>query len=229
MTRAKVLGELDFLEEKFLTRAGVPSAKSLRKWRQSVDDATKAKKKPNAGFSLIAPDGVLGSSDERATAVTQIAKSVEALSADVVVFRTPKGLSPSQTNRERFIELCTNEATSERLGGVTRVLWPRGLWDYSVATALTSELDLLLCFDPLANDPLEELPNLVAGAFDRGGAYFRLDKIGSPRHRYDPYELETLADIISEIGGGSGLGSWTSFAHSERVRDATALKKLLAS
>lgn len=215
MSRAQVFRGLDFLEESFLLRAGPPSAKSLRKWRRDAPDA--------AQFIVVAGDGVFADGAERASAVEALLAAREALDAKAIVFRTPSGFSPSQTHRDRFRALCASEVTADAVGGATRVLWPRGLWDLELGAQLSDDLDLVLCFDPLRNDPLEELPALLARAFERGVAYLRLERIGTPRRRYDPYELETLGEIASELDAG-----WLSFAHSERVRDATALKKLLA-
>ncbi len=214
MSRAQVFSGLDFLEESFLLRAGAPGPKALRKWRREAPDG--------AAFSLVAPEGVFGDESERAAAMNALAGARDALEAAVVIFRTPTSLAPSQQNRDRFRALCRE--TADELDGAQPVLWTRGLWDRALGAKLADELDVLLAIDPLANDPLEELPALVAAALELGRGYLRLDRIGSPRRRFDPYELEMLAEIAAELDDG-----WICFAHSERVRDAIDFCKLLAN
>ena len=214
MSRSHALTRIDFLEEDILTHPTPPSAKSMRRWLREAPEGR--------GFTLMAPETLFGNAHGIATGAQILSEAVTSLSAQAVLFRPPRGHAPSAANREQFHAMIANEAVVSALNGAQIVLVPRGLWDLEVATAVVADTDVVVAFDPLANDPLEEIPAMLAMALEQKIAYLRPGRRATTRRRFDAYELETLADIACELEKG-----WVSFTHGEKVRDGEALKKLL--
>ena len=215
MSRAAALSRVHFIEEDFLLHSAAPSVKAMRKWRRDAPT--------DRGFTLIAPDDVFARGKPFEAAISKLSEAREALDASAILFRPPKGHAPSATNRELFSTRLSEAELSAAMGDAEVVLVPRGLWDLNVSLAVASSAEILVAFDPLANDPLEEIPPLLAGAFEAGSAYLRPGREATTRRRFDSYELETLAEIATELESG-----WMCFTHAERIRDGEALLKLLA-
>lgn len=86
---------------------------------------------------------------EQATRATEAACS--ALSACAVVYDTPLGFSPTAEHRRRMSAFFSG---LERAQGRLYVWEPHGVWSADEVEAICRELELVPCFDPLADDPL---------------------------------------------------------------------------
>ncbi|MBK8480931.1 MAG: DUF72 domain-containing protein [Proteobacteria bacterium] len=86
---------------------------------------------------------------EQASRATEAACS--ALSAFAVVYDTPLGFSPTAEHRRRMGAFFSG---FERAPGRLYVWEPHGVWSADEVEAICRELDLVPCFDPLAEDPM---------------------------------------------------------------------------
>jgi len=135
-----------------------------------------------------------------------------ALGAEVVLFQTPAGFSPSEPNRtalRRFFgEIATDRA------GLTLAWEPMGLWEPAQASTLANELDLVYALDPLQ---LEVPPP------DEPKAYFRIHGLGIYRNKLADDLMELLADMVEGYDR-----AWVVFANVEKYRDAQHFHRLVA-
>jgi uncharacterized protein YecE (DUF72 family) len=216
MNRGKYFEKLGLLEvATFATSA--PSRKAVRGWRE--------KSPSNARFSLLASAELIGPKsfpvDEESKVCT--AKLVDAsavLSAEAVVYKTPASFSPSAANQDRMRRYFNEIASTEAFGSTLRVWEPDGLWEPEGIAKIAEELGLRVAIDPLAQDPLEEYQSFVAEQMARGKAYLRIHGLGISRRRFDPYQLEMLAEMLQEVDQ-----AWVVFAHPGKYPDALAMAR----
>lgn len=232
--RERYFDRLSYLEcpETF---ANPPRLKVLRSWREAAP--------ASAAFGLIASrlithpaprDGYPEldqaqwpqAGDYRDTgvvraALSRLAEQVEALRAEIVVFRTPPGLSRSAEDRLRqfFAELATEEA----LGGARRAWEPGDLWETETALHLAEEMNVVPVLDPLAESPLGGSEPRPIDLLDPATpAYLRVRAIGVGRGGLREHDAEELAE---ELAGRAPL--WLVFAGREKNRDAKRMSELL--
>jgi uncharacterized protein YecE (DUF72 family) len=218
MNRGKYFEKLSLLEvATFATSA--PSRKAVRGWRE--------KSPSEARFSLLASAELTGAKsfpvDAQSTEIT--AKLVDAskiVSAEAVVFRTPASFTPSSANQDRMRKYFGEIASTEAFGTTARVWEPGGLWEPAGITKIADELQLTVAIDPLAQDPLEEYQSFVAEQMARGSAYLRIHGMGISRRRFEPYQLEMLADMLLDIDR-----AWVVFAHPGKYPDALAMARAI--
>ncbi len=138
--------------------------------------------------------------------------ATRALGAEVLLFQTPPGFSPSSTNQDamrRFFGEVVGDV------GDLHLAWePRGVWEPAQAARLADELGLIYALDPLQ---LEVPPPEAARA------YFRLYGLGLYRNKINEDHLDVLADMASLYDR-----AWVVFANVEKYPDAQRFRKLLA-
>ena len=216
MNRGKYFEKLGMLEvATFATSA--PSRKAVRGWRE--------KSPSSAHFSLLASAQLTGPKsfpvDEEAKALTaKLVDASEVLRAEAVVFKTPGSFSPSSANQDRMRRYFSEIASTEAFGTTLRVWEPDGLWEPEAISKIADELTLTVAIDPLAQDPLEEYQSFVAEQMARGSAYLRIHGMGISRRRFEPYQLEMLAEMLQEVDR-----AWVVFAHPGKYPDALAMAR----
>ena len=114
-------------------------------------------------------------------------------------------------------------ASAEAFGTTARVWEPAGLWEPAGITKIADELHLSVAIDPLAQDPLEAYQSFVADQMSRGSAYLRIHGMGISRRRFEPYQLEMLAEMLLDIDR-----AWVVFAHPGKYPDALAMARAIA-
>ncbi len=219
MNRGKYFEKLSLLEvATFATSA--PSRKAVRGWR--------TKSPSDAKFSLLASAELTGAKsfpvdDSSREFTARLVDACEILEAEAIVFRTPAGFTPSAANQDRMREYFGEIASAEAFGNTVRVWEPDGLWEPAGITAIAESLQLTVAIDPLAQDPLEEYQSFVAEQMARGSAYLRIRGMGISRRRFEPYQLEMLAEMLLEIDR-----AWVVFAHPGKYPDALAMARAIA-
>lgn len=223
MSRGKYFEKLGLLEVATFATSS-PTRKAVRGWR--------TKSPASARFSLLASSELTGSEgtsvksfpvDEKDREVTEkLAEACQVLDAEAVVFKTPANFSPSAANRERMQRYFGEFATAEAFGSTRRVWEPAGLWEPEGIAKVAESLELLVALDPLAHDPLEEYTDFVAQQMARGEAYLRIHGMGISRRRFEPYQLEMLAEMLEDL-----QRSWVLFAHPGKYPDALAMDRAL--
>ena len=193
---------LPFLESDVLTKSS-PKPETLASWR----------KHPNAEFCLLAPPDLTaqGFAAPGHASFERFVTCANALSAEVLLFRTPPAITISPTHTGRAPEffdhvrsLCPN----------AQLVWePEGGWPGQVASTL-QDSGVAIAYDPLANDPLEELDDWhrrLQGAF----RYYRLRALGHARRKYETAQLEFLYEIAQ-----SSQKTYIAFGHASAFNDA---------
>jgi uncharacterized protein YecE (DUF72 family) len=218
MNRGKYFEKLGLLEVAAFATSN-PSRKAVRGWR--------SKSPSSARFSLLASSELTQTKsfpvDETGREVTKtLAESSQILEAEAVVFKTPADFSPSSANRDRMQRYFGEIATADAFGSTRRVWEPAGLWEPEGIARVAESLDLLVALDPLAQDPLDEQAAFVAEQMARGVAYLRIHGMGISRRRFEPYQLEMLADMLEELER-----SWVVFAHPGKYPDALAMQRAI--
>jgi uncharacterized protein YecE (DUF72 family) len=134
----------------------------------------------------------------------------EALSAEAILFQTPRSFTPTPENLQRLYRFF------ERIDrGRRRMAFePRGeAWDDATLRKLVADLDLVHVVDPLLRQPL-----------GRGLRYFRLH--GRPayhyRYRYSDAELQQLEQSLSRA-----WPNWVLFNNDAMATDARRFVRLL--
>ncbi len=225
MSRSKYFEKLGLLEIGTFSnrKAGTskPSRKVVRGWREKSPET--------AQFSVLAHSELTGTKafpidDAGIEIANSLADSCEILAAETVVFRTPASFSPSSQNRERMKAFFADVATAEKFGSTARVWEPSGLWEHKGISEMAEHCGLLVAVDPLAQDPLDENTDFVIEQLAKGQAYLRISGIGHNRRRFDGYQLEMVADMLSDLER-----SWTLFAHQGMYPDALAMQRELQS
>jgi len=183
----------------------LPGAAALRRRRREAPESF--------AFGLLT-SGV----DDAAGAA--VAEAVDALGAEVVVFRSPAEITPSTASRDRLRRFFGEVVPAERLHGAARAWLPHGLWQPQAAARLASELDVMLVCDPLARDPFGEPPEFYAQLGE--AAYFRMTGIGGGR-RFAAHELELVAALAAGYPR-----AWLVLDNPGRFQDAVRLRALIA-
>lgn len=219
MNRGKYFEKLALLEIAAFATSN-PTPKAVRGWR--------SKSPAHVRFSLMASSELTQSksfpvNDTGREATAKLSDACQVLSAEAVVFKTPADFSPSVGNRDRMKAYFSEIATQEAFGTTKRVWEPAGLWEPKAIGKVAEELDLLVTIDPLAQDPLDEYSAFVAEQMARGPAYLRIHGLGISRRRFEPYQLEMLAEMLDEVEQ-----SWVLFAHPGKYPDALAMNRALA-
>ena len=216
MNRGKYFEKLQMLEiATFATSS--PSRKVVRGWRE--------KSPSEARFSLLASAGLVGDRsfpvDEQAGELTaRLVNACQILEAEAVVFKTPAAFSPSLANHDRMRRFFGEIAGAEVFGKTLRVWEAGGLWEPDTIAKIAGELDLCVAIDPIAQDPLEEYQSFVAEQMARGPAYLRIHGMGISRRRFEPYQLDMLAEMLQDLER-----SWVIFAHPGKYPDALAMAR----
>ncbi len=219
MNRGKYFEKLGLLEvSTFATSA--PSRKAVRGWR--------SKSPSNAQFSLLASSELTGDksfpvNEESKELTAKLIDACEILQSQAIVYRTPPAFSPSAANQDRMREYFGEIASAEAFGNTTRVWEPSGLWEPESISKIAESLDLCVAIDPLAQDPLEEYQSFVAEQMARGPAYLRIHGMGISRRRFEPYQLEMLAEMLQEVER-----AWVVFGHQGKYPDALAMGRAIA-
>lgn len=207
-TREQVFGAVSLLEENSLNRDPAPGPRALRRWRREAPEG--------AGFALIAPTDVFAPGAAGEDAVARLVAAVEALGPEVVLFRPGLEHAPSETNRERLRELAHQDLP----GGPHAVFVPTGLWSPEISLSVATDLEISVAIDPLAADVQDQARPLWAHELDRGVAYLRIERLASARRNLDDYELDALAELVSDLDRG-----WVVLAHPDRLRDGRRLRQ----
>ena len=182
----------------------------MRRWRRDSPEG--------AAYALVAPPAVFGSERESEAAVELLRGAVGELEPEVVLLRPAVSVSPSQSSRDRLRALVA----ADLCPGGEVVFWPTGLWEPETTLHLADELAICALINPLASDPQDRDRALWERELGRGVAYLRLERLG-PRRRFDDYELDEIADLVSSLRRG-----WVIFSHGEALRDAHALRARLS-
>jgi uncharacterized protein YecE (DUF72 family) len=219
MNRGKYFEKLKLLEVATFATSS-PSRKAVRGWRE--------KSPADARFSLLASSELVGAKsfpvDDRAGELTaRLVDACQILEAEAVVFRTPAEFSPSSANQDRMRRYFGEIASADAFGDTRRVWEAGGLWEPEGISKIAEELDLCVAIDPIAQDPLEEYQGFVAEQMARGPAYLRIHGLGISRRRFEPYQLEMLAEMLQDLER-----SWVIFAHPGKYPDALAMSRALA-
>ncbi len=196
-----------------------PGRKVVRGWREKSPET--------ARFSVLAHSELTGAKafpidDDNRELTASLADSCQVLGAEAVVFRTPASFSPSAQNRARMKSFFGEVATAEAFADTVRVWEPSGLWEHKGIADMAADCGLLVAIDPLGQDPLEEHTNFVIEQMSKGLAYIRVSGIGHSRRRYDGYQLEMVAEMVSDLER-----SWTLFGHQGMYPDALAMQREL--
>lgn len=134
------------------------------------------------------------------------------LGAEVVLFQTPPGFSPSSSNQDAL-----RRFRAEVVGDVgdLHLAWePRGIWEPAQAGRLAAELGLIYALDPLQ---LEVPPP------EGERAYFRVHGLGLYRNKISEDHLDVLAEMASLY-----RRAWVVFANVEKYPDAQHFRRILA-
>ncbi len=219
MNRGKYFEKLGLLEVATFATSS-PSRKAVRGWRE--------KSPATARFSLLASSELVGAKsfpiDENARELNaRLVDACQILDAEAIVFKTPASFSPSAANQDRMRAFFGEIASAEAFGKTQRVWEADGLWEPESISKIAEELDLCVAIDPLAQDPLEEYQSFVAEQMARGPAYLRIHGLGISRRRFEPYQLEMLAEMLQDLER-----SWVVFAHPGKYPDALAMGRAIA-
>ena len=218
MNRGKYFEKLNLLEVATFATS-TPSRKAVRAWRE--------KSPSTARFSLLASSELTGPKsfpvDESAKETTaKLIDACQILEAEAIVFKTPASFSPSSANQDRMRQYFGEIASAEAFGKTRRVWEPDGLWEPAGISKIAEALDLSVAIDPLAQDPLEEYESFVAEQMAKGSAYLRIHGMGISRRRFEPYQLEMLAEMLLDVDR-----SWVVFAHPGKYPDALAMARAI--
>lgn len=218
MSRGKYFEKLSLLEVSTFATS-TPGRKAVRGWR--------TKSPSEARFSLLASSELTGAKsfpvDDTSNEVTaRLTDACKILEAEAVVFRTPASFTPSAANQDRMRKYFGEVASAEAFGGTARVWEPDGLWEPTGIAKIAEDLQLTVAIDPLAQDPLEEYQSFVAEQMAKGSAYLRIQGMGISRRRFEPYQLEMLAEMLLDIDR-----AWVVFAHPGKYPDALAMARAI--
>jgi hypothetical protein len=201
MSMADYFQGLDFLESDVGHRTP-PRPETLASWR---------KRHPDKAFCLVAP----AAPEEWAV----FFDGARALLSNALLFRTPAGVNVSASQTEtaqRFFAQAKTACPSATLVWDTEGVWP------SAALPALADWNVTLAYDPLQNDPLEELDRWHH--LDPGGiGYFRLRALGQPAKSFTRDRLEALAALCA-----TKREVWVAFGNMQSFDDARRLRALLA-
>ncbi|WP_045118269.1 DUF72 domain-containing protein [Haliangium ochraceum] len=239
MPRARYFGRLPYLETAATLR-GIPRPPVLQRWLADAGE--------DGRFGLAAPQTITHRAGRKGYArhivelsraelaqtggfrdtelirseVDALAQATSILGVDVVLFRSPADFAPSASNRDAMRRFFAELAPAERFSGALRVWEPQGLWDLDVAARFAGELGLVLCCDPLTNDPMLDIDPGIFSRLPSDDAYFRVTGIGNARRRLDDYALEPLfeaAEAYERV--------WVALGHDGKYPDALRLHRQL--
>jgi uncharacterized protein YecE (DUF72 family) len=231
--RSRYFRELSYLELSALF-AGPLKPASLAKWAPAARPGTVlgmvapwvlSQRQPPRAASLWDHDATVG--DFRDGPLTRAAlasfhDAIQAVGAELAIFRSPPLFAPSQANRDRlarfFGELATDDAV-----GAARVWIPDGLWETRAAVKFASELGVTCAFDPLVRAPTE--PPEIYYDLEVSALYLRIGGLG----RSGPLRNEKLEDLITFLMEYANKPTTIAFESPARWVDARNLRKLLES
>ncbi|GAB4558108.1 MAG: hypothetical protein Tsb0020_02830 [Haliangiales bacterium] len=238
LSRQRYFKRLRYLESS-ATLVGIPKPSVLKRWQAERGErgqlglvapqaithrpGRKGYARSHVAYepAQLAQAGWFRDSEVVADAVGSLADAVAAVSAQVVVFRSPADFAPSAANRDAMRAFFRDLAPADRFGGALRVWEPQGLWELDAAARFAGELGLVLACDPLTRDPLLGDPTFFEH-LPSDDAYFRVTGLGSATQRLDDYALEPLLAAAE-----SYRRSWLVFGHSRKYPDAIRLQRQL--
>ncbi len=242
LKRARYFEQLPFLETTDTYRS-LPRSSILERWRTTAVE-TRAGRGTAAGFGLVALSSISDPASSKAAqrsaapaaaeavghfrdteAVRQatevVASAARKLDAEVVLFRSPPGFTPSAANRQAMQRYFSEIAPAGTFGHAAVAWEPQGLWELEEAVAVADELGVICACDPLAGDPTrpEWRP---ADVLPRQSAYFRITGLGRPRRPLDETTLESLLLQAEEFDR-----CWLVFSTVDKRVDARNCQRLL--
>jgi uncharacterized protein YecE (DUF72 family) len=198
VSRESYFRQLSLLESTAFTKTP-PSTKTLKGWRKKSPE--------HAAFTLMAPPSLIDPNSKDAKAAQDFFDASKKLVTEAIVFRSGDLFSPSATNRD-FIKSFFKE-NADRHTIASQPVWiPGGLWDLKTAMKLVENLDVVVAFDPLANDALGENVDTHAELLAGKPAYLRIGQLGHTRSRFEPQQLEELAERVQFVEK-----AWVVFHH----------------
>lgn len=212
VSRESYFRQLSLLESTAFTKTP-PSTKTIKGWRKKSPE--------HAAFTLVAPPALIDPDSKNDKLATDFFDASQKLITEAVVFRSGDLFSPSASNRDYIKSFFKNIADSKVLA--SQPVWiPGGLWDLETAMKLVEELDVVLAFDPLANDALGENIDVHARLLVGKPAYLRIGQLGHTRSRFEPQQLEELAERLQFVDK-----AWVIFHHKGKFSDSVSFQKLL--
>lgn len=167
----------------------LPRVSTAEKWRKEADEIN-----PGFEFTVKAFKGITHlhrfQKQESLEAFGVIREICSALRAQYVLFQSPAGFKPNDTNIENMNMFFEKADTT----GLIPVWEPRGSWydNPDLIERVCRENNLVHCVDPFRNDPL---------TFGKTGtAYLRLHGFGSPTMYNYNFSDEEIRRLREKIG-----------------------------
>jgi hypothetical protein len=202
----KYAAQLSFAE--LTLRPPLPRAPTLRRQRhEQPESVTLALRAPRS--ALCSARGPLRFDDALEAGFSWLLAAADALDARAVVLPTPSDLTPGVRDSELLAAYAARLPRSAQRHWVWE---PSGAWERERAEALSTELGLVLAFDPLV-DPRP------AGAT----AYARLRALGARRNFSQAALEQALAAVQSDEGD-----AFIAIDAPRSVQHALVLRQLIA-
>lgn len=208
--------ELDGLETTLLI-AGAPKNKTLKNWRSSVDE--------DVEFSINTPALHFGNETSFFDGQDgkRLAEAASILKSQSITFSNTNDFSTSAANRASLAAFFEN--ATKRLPKEVSLFWfPKGLWDLPLALEATKDVQVLIGFDPLANDALNESSSAHLELFSQKSVYLRIEQTGHKKRRFDSNELQVLAEILQ-----NAEKAWVFFDNQGAFADSKVFKKMISN
>ena len=174
-----------------------PKLKTLRRWRSEAPDdfcyTVKAwqvitheasspsyRAIPAGSAPPPAECGLFQQTSAVSEAYARTLECARALAARAILFETPPSFTPTASNRQRIARFFEGV---ERVPEIDLAWEARGVWSTAEVEQITADLELLPCYDPVAN---QQLPR-------NERAYFKLQHA-----QLDEDDVVALADVLEE-------------------------------